>query len=106
MASARSACTAPPPTTTAVSAACLTSHPESPHPTSLVLTTPKCPRAPTRNHPTRPEPNMDDAQTPTPNDRNKPPVTRDRHRARRHRPIEVLPTATTLPLNVTSLGFC
>lgn len=84
-----------PPTTAAVPAACLMSHRETPHPTSLALTTPKYPRAQTRNHPRRPEPNMDDAQTPTPNDRNKPPVTRDRHRTRPHRPIGVLPRAMT-----------
>jgi hypothetical protein len=65
MATEQSACPAPPPTTTAVSAACLTSHRESPHPTSLALTTAKFPRAQTRNHPRRPEPNMDDAQTPS-----------------------------------------
>ncbi len=95
MSNEQSAWPVPPPTTVAIPTACLMLHRETPHPISLALTTPKYPRAPTHNHPRRPEPNMDDAQSPTPNDRIKPPVTRDRHRTRPHRPIGVLPRAMT-----------
>jgi hypothetical protein len=52
----------PPPTTVAISTACLMSHRETPHPTSLALTSRKCPHAQPPNHPKRREPNAVDAQ--------------------------------------------
>jgi hypothetical protein len=100
MADDQNAWPVPPPTTVAISTACLMSHRDTPHRTSLALTTPNHRLAQLPNHPRHFEPNTDGANDAGGERLQRTTGNLRMHRAPRHRPIGVLPTVITHPMRL------